>query len=251
LQRVLTTVTLLGLLVATAAAFAITEHLKLIKSPVFGTEVSNRAGKPTKLFSPVCHCPNNGARITIRLRHHDHVTVTIVDADSQKVATIASDESVGAHAPQHFIWDGRTADGTRAPDGVYHPWVHLSHARWTGRFTNNITLDTTPPEVLSATGATEGMSLLQRNPDTRLILLDLNLPGGMSGEEWIAWFITQGKQTPVVVASGKGDILTITKGNNRTAALTKPFHMEELQELIEVLLAENWHDQVSVDKKTH
>lgn len=106
-------------------------------------------------------------------------------------------------------------------------------------------------EVLSATGATEGISLLQRNPDTRLILLDLNLPGGMSGEEWIAWFLTQGKKTPVVVASGKGDILTITKGNNRTAALTKPFHMEELQELIEVLLADDWHDQVSQDTKTH
>ena len=66
------------------------------------------------------------------------------------------------------------------------------------------------------------------------------------------WLVTQqGKKTPVVVASGKGDILTITKGNNRTAALTKPFHMEELQELIEVLLADDWHDQVSVDKKTH
>ncbi len=105
-------------------------------------------------------------------------------------------------------------------------------------------------EVLSATGATEGISLLQRNPDTRLILLDLNLPG-MSGEEWIAWFLAQGRKTPVVVASGKGDILTITKGNNRTAALTKPFHMEELQELIEVLLADDWHDQVSQDTKTH
>jgi DNA-binding response OmpR family regulator len=105
-------------------------------------------------------------------------------------------------------------------------------------------------EVLSASGAVEGMSLLSSNPDTRLILLDLNLPG-MSGEEWIAWYIAQGKQTPVVVASGKGDILTITKGNNMTAALTKPFHMEELQELIEVLLADDWHDQVSVDKKTH
>jgi DNA-binding response OmpR family regulator len=105
-------------------------------------------------------------------------------------------------------------------------------------------------EVLSAAGAVEGMSLLQANPDTRLILLDLNLPG-MSGEEWIAWYLQQGRQTPVVVASGKGDILTITKGNNMTAALTKPFHMEELQELIEVLLADNWHDQVSVDKKTH
>ena len=105
-------------------------------------------------------------------------------------------------------------------------------------------------EVLSAAGAVEGMNLLRDNPDTRLILLDLNLPG-MSGEEWIRWYAEQGKQTPVVVASGKGDILTITKGNNMTAALTKPFHMEELQELIEVLLADDWHEQVSVDKKLH
>lgn len=105
-------------------------------------------------------------------------------------------------------------------------------------------------EVVSATGALEGMSLLAAHPDTRLILLDLNLPG-MSGEEWIDWYVGQGRQTPVVVASGKGDILTITKGNNRTAALTKPFHMEELQELIEVLLADDWHDQVSVDRKQH
>ena len=104
--------------------------------------------------------------------------------------------------------------------------------------------------VISAAGAVEGMGLLQENPDTRLILLDLNLPG-MSGEEWIAWYLQQGRQTPVVVASGKGDILTITKGNNMTAALTKPFHMEELQELIEVLLADDWQDQVSTDRRTH
>jgi DNA-binding response OmpR family regulator len=104
--------------------------------------------------------------------------------------------------------------------------------------------------VLSASGAVEGINMLQANPDTRLILLDLNLPG-MSGEEWIDWYVQQGKQTPVVVASGKGDILTITKGNNRTAALTKPFHMEELQELIEVLLADDWHDQVTDDEKMH
>ncbi len=105
-------------------------------------------------------------------------------------------------------------------------------------------------QVLSASGAVEGINILQSNPDTRLILLDLNLPG-MSGEEWIAWYLQQGKQTPVVVASGKGDILTITKGNAMTAALTKPFHMEELQELIEVLLADDWHEQVTVDKKMH
>lgn len=105
-------------------------------------------------------------------------------------------------------------------------------------------------EVLSAASAADGMHLLRENPDTRLILLDLNLPG-MSGEEWIRWYEQQGTNTPVVVASGKGDILNITKGNSRTAALTKPFHMEELQELIEVLLADDWHEQVSVDKKLH
>lgn len=105
-------------------------------------------------------------------------------------------------------------------------------------------------DVLKAGGAVEGMAMLQANPDTRLILLDLNMPG-MTGEEWMAWYLQQNKHTPVIVASGKGDILTITKGNNITAALTKPFHMEELQELIEVLLAEDWKDQVSSDKTMH
>ena len=149
MQRVLSTVTLLGLLVSTAAAFAITEHLKLIKSPIYGTQVTNGDGVPTKLFSPVCQCPNSAVRLRIRLRHHDHVTVTIVDDGGHKVATIASNASLGARAPQHFVWDGRRTDGSLAPDGVYHPWVHLRNARRTFKFTNNITIDTTPPRVVS------------------------------------------------------------------------------------------------------
>lgn len=105
-------------------------------------------------------------------------------------------------------------------------------------------------EVLSAAGAEEGMNLLKMNPDTRLILLDLNMPG-MSGEEWMAWYVQQNKRVPVVVASGKGDILSVTKDNKITAALTKPFHMEELQELVEVLLAEDWKDEISSDRTLH
>lgn len=105
-------------------------------------------------------------------------------------------------------------------------------------------------EVLSASGAIEGISLLKANPDTRLILLDLNMPG-MTGEEWMAWYMEQDRKIPVVVASGKGDILSVTKGKNITAALTKPFHMEELQELVEVLLADDWSDQVSSDRTLH
>ena len=105
-------------------------------------------------------------------------------------------------------------------------------------------------DVISAAGGREAMGMLQAHPDTRLILLDLNMPG-MSGEEFMAWYVAQGKRIPVVVASGKGDILTVTKGNNTTAALTKPFHMEELQELVEVLMAEDWKDQVSSDRTSH
>jgi hypothetical protein len=145
LQRVLTTVTLLGLLVGTAAAFAITEHLKLIKGPIAGARVS-------KVISPVCQCADSQALIQIRLRHADHVTVTILDSNLHKVATVASRESVPRGTPHQFFWDGRTAAGTDAPDGVYRPEVHLSGARHTFVLPNRILLDTTTPKVLSASG---------------------------------------------------------------------------------------------------
>jgi hypothetical protein len=145
LQRVLTTVTLLGLLVATAAAFAITEHLKLIKSPIAGTRVS-------KELSPVCDCADSKATIQIRLRHADHVTVTILDSSLHPVATVARAQYVPRLEPHRFLWDGSTEAGTRAPDGVYRPEVHLVVARHTFLLPNQIVLDTTVPKVLSASG---------------------------------------------------------------------------------------------------
>ncbi len=152
MQRVLTTVTLLGLLVATAAAFAITEHLKLEKSPIYGTSIfSSRPGAPV-LFSPVCgqDCPTRAANVRLRLRHSGHVTVTIVDSNGHKVATIAPDVLMHAHLSRTFPWHGRTDAGSLAPDGVYYPWVQLS--RRTFKFINKITLDTVPPKVRSAAG---------------------------------------------------------------------------------------------------
>jgi hypothetical protein len=145
LQRVLTTVTLLGLLVATAAAFAITEHLKLIRSPVYGTLVS-------KVFSPTCHCSTDTAAVRFRLRRPDRVTVTIVDSDHHRVATVTP--ATGFRMiPRHahtFRWDGRTSSGRLAPDGVYYPWLHLENEHHTYKFINRITLDTKVPAVLSA-----------------------------------------------------------------------------------------------------
>jgi hypothetical protein len=154
LQRVITTVTLLGLLVATAAAFVITEHLKLMKSAIAGTQVS-------KVLSPTCHCATDQATVSVRLRHRDHVTVTIVDAGGNTIASLASDELVQRNQPTGFPWDGRTDAGAIAPDGVYYPRVALSHDRHTFDLPNKILLDTQTPKVLSAS---RGKAILLAGP---------------------------------------------------------------------------------------
>jgi hypothetical protein len=141
LQRVLSTVTLLGLLVATAAAFAITEHLKLIKSPISGTRVS-------KLISPVCGCATAKATISVRLRRPDRLTVTILDSARHVVSILASN----AQLPKgrvRFVWHGRTETGAVAPEAVYHAEIHLANSRRTILLPNRIVVDTTPPKVLS------------------------------------------------------------------------------------------------------
>lgn len=104
--------------------------------------------------------------------------------------------------------------------------------------------------VVTARSATDAITKLEANPDVKLIVLDLNLPG-MSGEEWIDWYRKRGTDAPVIVVSGKGDILSVTKKQEFMAALTKPFHMDELQELVEVLLEEDWKSEVSDDTTSH
>src|SRR2546428_12272619 len=72
-----------ALLVATAAAFAYTERLKLTPSPILRTRVD-------ALFSPVCECGTESARIEFRLRRHDRITVTILDKSGHVVRTVVS-----------------------------------------------------------------------------------------------------------------------------------------------------------------
>ena len=50
-----------ALLVATSAAFVVTEKLKLTRNPIVGPTVD-------KTFSPVCDCENASAAIRFRLR---------------------------------------------------------------------------------------------------------------------------------------------------------------------------------------
>jgi hypothetical protein len=144
LQRALSTIVLLGLLLATAAAFAITEHLKLIKSPIYDPHV-------TKAFSPVCQCTTDKAEIKFKLRHPDSVTVTIVDSGGVVVDTVATGAKVQKGVAVRFHWDGRTTTGVARDGSAYQPQVELAndHDR-TIRMPNRIMIDTSAPNVLSA-----------------------------------------------------------------------------------------------------
>jgi len=146
LQRLLTTATIAGLLIATAAAFAITERLKLTKSAVYGTHVSTR-------LSPTCGCARGKATIFFKLRRRDHITVTVVNARKDEVALL-SDATVAA-GPVRLRWDGETEAGTRAPDGTYYARIHLQGGHQTITLPNPMLLDTKPPLVL----------LVQKNRD--------------------------------------------------------------------------------------
>src|SRR5206468_6250310 len=97
---------------------AYTERLKLQKSPILGTLVT------PKVISPVCDCPTGSASIAFRLRHADHLTITIEDSSGRSVRTLFSDRAIG-DGPQTFFWDGRLADGRLAPDGAYRANLEL------------------------------------------------------------------------------------------------------------------------------
>ena len=140
MQRLFTTATLVGLLIATAAAFAITEKLKLTKSAVYGTEVS-------KGLSPTCGCARGRARIFFKLRRPDFITVAVLNGHGGVVTLLAAQHY--PRGPLTLKWNGRDDSGSRAPDGTYRVQIHLSGQHQTIELPNRIVLDTKPPQVVS------------------------------------------------------------------------------------------------------
>ena len=138
MARLLSTLLVLGLLGGTAAAFAVTEHLKLERSPIVRTKVD-------KIFSPVCKCRFASASIAFRLRNPDRVTVSI-ERDRRIVRTIVRDEA-STRGPFSVRWDGLGDGGRLVPDGVYEPRVHLARAHRTIVLPNPIRVDTKAPRV--------------------------------------------------------------------------------------------------------
>jgi len=99
-----------------------------------------------KVFSPVCRCKTNRAKISFRLRRADRVTVDMINRDGEVVSEVIRNRRESRGRVTVF-WNGRNGSGTVVPEGSYRPRVHLSPDRRTILLPNPIRVDTTPPRV--------------------------------------------------------------------------------------------------------
>jgi hypothetical protein len=137
LPKLLLVVVLLG---ATAAAFAVTERLKLERSPVTGTVI------PSRVFSPVCECARDIAVISFVLRRPSTVTVDLLDAGGDSVRTLVSDREEESGRVT-YVWDGRDDAEQIVEEGRYRPRVQLEEHGRTIVMPVQIRVDMTPPTV--------------------------------------------------------------------------------------------------------
>jgi hypothetical protein len=137
--RIASLVIVLALVAGTAVAFAVTERLKLERSPIAAPEID-------KVFSPTCECERAVARIGFRLRTRDTLSLAVVDRDGRVVRELVEGERRAA-GPFATSWDGRTSTGALVPEGSYWPRLYLRGDRRTIVLPNPIRVDTTPPRV--------------------------------------------------------------------------------------------------------
>jgi FlgD Ig-like domain len=136
LARFLPVVLVVGLLGGSAAAFAVTERLKLERSPIFATQVG-------KVVSPAT---GRRAKIWFRLRKADSLSLAIVDSHDRVVRALISSHHVPA-GQRRYAWNGTNDSGSFAPDGTYKPRVHLAAEHRTILLPNPIVVDTKLPHI--------------------------------------------------------------------------------------------------------
>jgi hypothetical protein len=152
-------------LTATATAFAVTQRLKLEPSPISQTHVA-------KVFSPVCECETDAAKIEFTLRRADHLRIGI-RLDGREL-TIANGEFGKGLVRAH--WNGRDAAGAVVPDGIYYPVVHMVRAQRTIDLPNPIRVDTQPPSIavtgLRSNGPKLTVSYRTSEPAHAILIVD-------------------------------------------------------------------------------
>jgi flagellar hook assembly protein FlgD len=159
-----------ALVIATVAAFFVTQHLKVATpfiqgspapvpntiNPVYGGSCSLRTGKGVERLVSF-----KRMNISFYLQNSsDDVDVWIIDRNRQRIRQIGRNVFMRARPPKRhpFSWNGRLANGSVAPAGVYYIQVYLVHQARSLIISNHtaalpVTVETTRPQV-RVTGVT-------------------------------------------------------------------------------------------------
>jgi hypothetical protein len=126
-----------ALVLASFAAFFITQRLKHTPTVVQRFEL-------IPFFSPTPSGHHKQERISFKIKRADEVTVSIIDAAGDEVATLARDRPLARYQQLSLLWNGREGlntpasrapgplvqsfnHGALAPAGEYHVRVSLHH----------------------------------------------------------------------------------------------------------------------------
>jgi DNA-binding response OmpR family regulator len=85
-------------------------------------------------------------------------------------------------------------------------------------------------EVLTANDGEQAIPIVEKNPDILLVILDLAMPR-MDGKEWLRWFRSMHKESPVIVISAY-KLDAEDEDLKPAVILEKPFHVAELLDLV-------------------
>jgi hypothetical protein len=134
------------LVAASFGAFFVAQRLKSAESVAEITRL-------TRFFSPNGDGRRDVNRITFKVKEPGRVTVTIVNREGDRVRRLADNIDARPQTPVRVVWDGRTDDGLRAPDGLYRMQVGLRRTGRTVVVAGSFNIDTTAPKpvVLSVT----------------------------------------------------------------------------------------------------
>jgi hypothetical protein len=144
-----------ALVVACFVAFVLTQRLKHTPTPVQEFKM-DESFTPAHLPAAACRgtvppqSVNSSKRVeylAFKIAQADEVTVTIVDAANQSVATIVRNLPVERYKPLSLCWNGQlgpTQSGGLAPLGEYHLSVSLRNQNLTRDSTHSFKLERRP-----------------------------------------------------------------------------------------------------------
>ena len=161
-----------ALVVATFAAFFVTQRLK--REPPVVQSVQARG-----FFSPNRDGRFDRAAFSFRLKRDDDVAVTVIEADGDPVRRLVRSRRLAAYRRLSLRWDGRDVDGRMAPDGRYRVRVGLRREGRSVTLPVTVRKDTRPPRprVLSIGPEDEPRPELLPRPDGQPVRAQIVVPG--------------------------------------------------------------------------